>query len=292
MGWRKSRRNDIFTEADWEELVAPTALEKTVQVVEIEVLEQLTPAEEEERKELELKVQKAFFESGVALQELRDRRLYRSTHSNFDDYCLDRFGQTRQRINYLIAGAKIYHTLVTFRCLVLPSNEFQVRPLRALPTSSQPLAWNEAVELYGGKVPPSRLVREVVERIKNGDKSNPFELGEVVSVMAKDNPQLRGRNGCWGIVIAVSSDSCDLQFWNGTEEGIKIEYLLELEYTEEDCEVIRQLNGRIQRLSTLENLEPTAKAFLGILGKIDRPYMTPLEEKLLAVLEDVCSRQP
>ena len=34
-----------------------------------------------------------------------------------------------------------------------------------------------------------------------------------------------------------------------------------------------------------QELEETARAVLDLFGKLDRPYLTPLEEKLLAVLE-------
>ena len=49
---------------------------------------------------LERKVERAFFEAGKALAELRDRRLYRSSHRTFKDYCRDRFGHSRQKSNY------------------------------------------------------------------------------------------------------------------------------------------------------------------------------------------------
>ncbi|MBD2509476.1 hypothetical protein H6G91_19625 [Nostoc muscorum FACHB-395] len=35
----------------------------------------------------ERKVERAFFEAGKALMELRDRKLYRSTHKTFEEYC-------------------------------------------------------------------------------------------------------------------------------------------------------------------------------------------------------------
>lgn len=63
--------------------------------------EELTPDEERDsealppegadRNHLERKVERAFYEAGKALQQLRDRKLYRSTHRTFEDYCRDRF---------------------------------------------------------------------------------------------------------------------------------------------------------------------------------------------------------
>lgn len=64
-------------------------------VTAVEASEELTHDEERQRHRLELRVERAFFEAGKALAELRNRKLYRSTHHSFEDYCQDRFGYTR-----------------------------------------------------------------------------------------------------------------------------------------------------------------------------------------------------
>ncbi|RCJ39603.1 hypothetical protein A6770_38680 [Nostoc minutum NIES-26] len=53
-----------------------------IDVPAVEVPE-LTEDEQRDRLHLERKVERAFFEVGKALAELRDRRLYRSTHRTF-----------------------------------------------------------------------------------------------------------------------------------------------------------------------------------------------------------------
>ncbi|AUB44680.1 Site-specific DNA-cytosine methylase (plasmid) [Nostoc flagelliforme CCNUN1] len=63
----------------------------TITVTAAEV-EELSETEQRDRLHLERRVERAFFEAGKALAELRDRRLYRSTHSTFEEYCKDRFG--------------------------------------------------------------------------------------------------------------------------------------------------------------------------------------------------------
>jgi len=64
--------------------------------VEVMDFEELSPDEESERLRLERKVERAFYEAGLALRELRERRLYRSTHQNFESYVQDRFGFKRR----------------------------------------------------------------------------------------------------------------------------------------------------------------------------------------------------
>ncbi|MEH2025334.1 hypothetical protein [Nostoc sp.] len=66
----------------------------TIEVVAVEVLE-LTEEEQSERLNLECRVERAFVEAGKAFMELRDRRLYRSTHRSFEEYCRERFGYSR-----------------------------------------------------------------------------------------------------------------------------------------------------------------------------------------------------
>lgn len=94
-------------------------------VMDVEVLEELTQQEANERHRLELKVERAFYEAGIALRQLREQRLYRSTHRNFEDYCQDRFGMTRRKDDYLITAAGVFENLEmrTICSQILPTNE-------------------------------------------------------------------------------------------------------------------------------------------------------------------------
>ncbi len=122
----------------------------------VEVVEELSPEEESDRQRLELKVERAFYESGKALVELRSRRLYRSTHKSFEEYCFERFGFQRAHSYRLIDAARVVDNLSS-GCLqigdILPSSESQCRPLIKLEADEQRQIWQEAVEQVGGKVP-------------------------------------------------------------------------------------------------------------------------------------------
>ena len=123
----------------------------------------LTTQEEGDRLHLERKVERAFYEAGMALMQLRDRRLYRTTHATFEEYCRDRFGYTRRRPYQMIEAALIYDNLIE-KCAkilhILPTKEGQIQPLSQLEREEQPEAWISAVEEAGGKVPPGRIVKE------------------------------------------------------------------------------------------------------------------------------------
>ena len=268
----------------------------TITVTAVEVPE-LTEQEQSDRLHLERKVERAFFEAGKALTELRNRRLYRSTHKTFEDYCRDRFGHSRQKSNYLIAAADVYENLTTICCQnlppedlttngsqILPTSEGQVRPVTKLEPQEQWEVWQQAVELAGGKVPTGRIVKDVVQRIMERTQvPNTYQLGEVCQILAKDNPELRGKAGCWGIVNHVGEFSCTVKTWDG-EYTVGLQHLKSFSYLPAECEQMQVICDRINRVYS-SRLEESVQRFLEMLGKLNRSYLTTLEEKLLSVLE-------
>ncbi len=152
-----------------------------VSALEITTLQSLTLEEEAERLRLERKVEKAFYQAGLALKTLRDQKLYRSTHSNFRDYCQERFGLKKSAVYYLIASVDIVDNLQKCPPLVeiLPTSERQCRPLKALNPEHQKLAWTKAVEKAGG-IPTAKIVKDVVSEIKK-DKIQPKTVAEITS---------------------------------------------------------------------------------------------------------------
>jgi hypothetical protein len=308
-------------------MLAIALLEKTLRFTEIS-----------DRLLLERKVERAFFEAGKALSQLRDRRLYRSTHRTFEEYCRDRFGYTHRRVNYLIAGSVVFDNIVAgtnrsqneeademgtncsqneevdgtgtncsqnegvdetgTNCSqneevdktrlnpsrILPTNEGQVRPLAPLEPQQQVKVWQRAVHEAGGKVPSARIVTDVVQRIMERTKvPNTYQIGEVCQIVVKDNPELRGKGGCWGIVSQVNEFSCTVRVWDG-EYTIGLQHLKSFNYLPAECEQMREICDHITRVYS-SGLEESVQKFLESLGKLNRGYLTGLEEKVLSVLE-------
>ncbi|MBD2510098.1 hypothetical protein H6G91_22845 [Nostoc muscorum FACHB-395] len=326
----------------------------TINVTAVEVPE-LTEQEISDRLHLERKVERAFFEAGKALAQLRDRRLYRSTHRTFEEYCRDRFGYTHRRVNYLIAGSVVFDNIVMgtncsqneevdetgtncsqngeadetgtncsqngeademgtncsqngeademgTNCSqneevdktrpnlsrILPTNEGQVRPLAKLEPQQQVKVWQRAVHEAGGKVPSARIVTDVVQKIMERTKvPNTYQLGEVCQILAKDNPELRGKGGCWAIVSAVNEFSCTVKMWNG-EYAVGLQHLKSYNYLPAECEQMQLICDRINRVYS-SGLEESVQRFLESLGKLNRAYLTALEEKVLNLLESEAS---
>ncbi|NJO63014.1 MAG: hypothetical protein HC836_33790 [Richelia sp. RM2_1_2] len=267
--------------------------------VEIVEAEELTVDEERDRLNLERKVERAFYEAGKALQELRNRRLYRSTHGTFEEYCRDRFGFTHRHVNYLIAGSQVVDNLQmgtigsqtevkdfvgTNSGQVLPTSECQVRPLVSLEPSQQREVWQQAVETAGGKVPSGRIVKDIVQQIMERTKvPNPYRVGEVCQFIPKDNPELKGKSNCWCIVTEVKDFSCIVIAWDG-EYAIAVQYLKSKDYSDFECEEMKKVCDRMSQLYS-PDMEATALVVLKSLGELKRSHLTELEDKLLGVLE-------
>ncbi|MHC0068860.1 hypothetical protein ACWATR_39375, partial [Nostoc sp. UIC 10890] len=79
----------------------------TITVTAVEIRE-LTEEEQSLRLQLERQVERAFLSAGQALMELRDRRLYRSTHQTFEEYCRDRFNYSRDAAYLKISATVVY----------------------------------------------------------------------------------------------------------------------------------------------------------------------------------------
>ncbi len=219
--------------------------------------------------------------------ELRDRRLYRSTHRTFEEYCRDRFGHSRRQ-SYLLMDAAVVFDNLAEKCdpmdHILPTNERQVRPLTKLEPQQQQEVWQAAVEEAGGKVPSGRVVKDVVQRIMERTKvPNTYQIGEVCQILAKDNPDLRGKGGCWCIVTGVHDYSCTVKIWNG-EITVGLKHLKSYNYLPADCEQMQVICDRISRVYS-SGLEESVQRFLESLGKLNRAYLTGLEEKVLSVLK-------
>ncbi len=90
--------------------------------------------------------------------------------------------------------------------------------------------------------------------------------------------------GCLAVITAVGDFSCTVKVWD-SEYQVKPANLKELFYSETQQDEVKSLCDRLSALYDPE-IEDTAKAILATLGKIERPWLTELEAKVLRVLED------
>ena len=260
------------------------------------VSEELTQDEERERHRLELRVERAFFEAGCALRQLRDRRLYRDTHPNdFIGYCRERFDKTKQAVNYLIAAAGVYENLATTNgcrddetqsttcsTQILPTSERQVRSLAGLEPEKQQEIWLQAVDEADGKAPSGRLVRSIVERLKEKPLIKAADLCQIGSVFVLTSLEGTERkyNGCPCVATDVNDFTVEVDVHDSVLT-VKPDNLNPID----SPDVRRQLPHLLRRIKRLRqcDLDRGAYPILESLGR--QTYLTDLEADLLAFLE-------
>lgn len=259
--------------------------------------DELSYDELREREQLERLVERAFYEAGRALKQLRDRRLYRDSHETFDEYCKERFGFTRRHVDYLVAGSQVVDNLMRTDCSqsevsetrtncsqILPTKEYQVRPLAKLEPEQQRECWRQAVKAAGDKAPSGNVVKSIVDKIRERTKIPvPYTKGEVCTIITKDNPDLKGKGGNWCIVNEVYEFSCSVLTWDG-EYIVKPENLKSLNMLEEDTAAMQELCTRLRRLNNIDKIDDIERSVLQAMGKRNKP-LTPVQENLLSLIE-------
>ncbi|MCC5667925.1 hypothetical protein LC653_29625 [Nostoc sp. CHAB 5784] len=84
--------------------------------------------------------------------------------------------------------------------------------------------------------------------------------------------------------------SCTVRMWDG-EYAVGLQHLKSFNYLSQECEQMQLISdacgGLRLRISRVYSsaLEESVQKFLEMLGKLNRSYLTDLEEKLLTVLE-------
>lgn len=127
----------------------------------------LVPAEAARLAELEAVVTNGlntFVAVGRALAEIRDGRLYRTTHGTFEAYCERQWNLSRPRAYQLIEAATVTEALSTNVDTPAPVNEGQARQLTGLPVATAAEVMRKAHDDTAGRVTATaiRQAREVV----------------------------------------------------------------------------------------------------------------------------------
>lgn len=93
---------------------------------------------------------KSSFQVGSSLQTILDQELYREDYTNFDEYCLERWGMSGSHARRLIGAAQVRSKLQDEFSpkgdKPLPLNEAQARPLTSLKPEQWVSTWEGIVE--------------------------------------------------------------------------------------------------------------------------------------------------
>lgn len=122
-----------------------------------------------------------FIEVGRALLTIRDDRLYRATHSSFEDYCRERWGFSRVHAHRQIEAAKLAALLPTGNA---PTSERAARELAPLLRDAGEEAvvevWRQLRSEHGPKVTAEKVRGAVVDRLRLEQKVGTVTSSETV----------------------------------------------------------------------------------------------------------------
>jgi len=108
-----------------------------------------------------------FVTVGNALLEIRDKRLYKSTHKTFEEYCKQRWEMGKAYVYRIINATEFVENLSPTGDKNIP--ERQIRPILTLPKEEQADAWEQAVRT----APNGKVTTKHVEAIVETRKPKP-----------------------------------------------------------------------------------------------------------------------
>jgi hypothetical protein len=130
------------------------------------IAEPITPAEASDLIRLEDTIKRGletFVEVGNALAEIRDRKLYRTEHATFADYCKAKWSISDRRARQLMDAAEVVAE-VSKSGTIVPKTESQARPLTRLKPGQRAAAWKAAVASSPINRPTAKQVDAVVNK--------------------------------------------------------------------------------------------------------------------------------
>lgn len=115
----------------------------------------------------------SFWRVGEALREIRDRGLYRGTHTNFTDYCRERWEISRTEAYRQIGAADVIEDIAAGPTVIeLPANASQTRPLVHVKTPEiRRQVWERA--LKSGVPITAKVVEGELKKLSTRGKGSP-----------------------------------------------------------------------------------------------------------------------
>jgi hypothetical protein len=136
----------------------------------------LSPTEAEQLHQYEDTIRQGlhvFYEVGIALTAIRDRKLYRATHKSFEAYVIAKWEFGRTQAYRLIDAAAIINSLkeTGVQPEALPTSDRQTRALAPLPPEKQAEVWREARKVSPD--PTGKQVQDLASRARGVPARKP-----------------------------------------------------------------------------------------------------------------------
>ncbi len=186
--------------------------------------------------------------------------------------------------HFKIAAATVFENLSTNGRQILPTSERQVRELATLEATEQCQVWDEGVDVAGGKVPSGRIVKNIVQRLKEKPlilASDFCSVGDVFTLTRLEGVE-RKYNGCWAIAVDLRDFTIAVDV-HDTTLTVKPNNLQPIDYPDARRQLPETLR-RIRRLRNVSSLDRGATYVLDGLGQ--QIYLTNFEAELLTFIEE------
>lgn len=184
---RKKNFANFITNLHEEDTAEVETLDPGTQVLTLrseleDTVSALSPLNEQEqttRQQLEAIIQEGldtYLTVGTALYQIREAKLYRSTHLSLKAYLAERFDVGRQRAYQLMEAAQVVNALMaevqstddnTSVAIVMPKKESHASALADVPKEQRKRVWDEVVrdEERTGKAITAKKINEKAEAI-------------------------------------------------------------------------------------------------------------------------------
>ncbi|WP_199755809.1 hypothetical protein [Chroococcidiopsis cubana] len=162
----------------------------------------------------------AYYGWGQALAEIRDRKLFRSTHRTFEDYCQKKYGFTRRHADYLIKFPPLMDNLMRTDCSqnqpdknsiqifanILPINMAQARHLFSLNPEQQRQVWKKVVEeaKASSKDITADFIKDIVKQYKQ--ENNVVQDKKKRTILPQEDCQVVAQEDCQ----VVAQEDCQV----------------------------------------------------------------------------------
>lgn len=140
--------------------------------------------------------QEGFMAAAEALVAIRDQKLYRQTHDNFEDYCQERWGFTANYARRQITAAEVATQLKSENVPVGTLSERVLREVSNVPKEKRLEVLDKATQASKGK-PTAKAIKEAKESSGLGRVPYGKPFGELKggSVESKERPARAKKNG-------------------------------------------------------------------------------------------------
>lgn len=230
-----------------------------------------------------------YYDTGLALAQIKTSELYKPEFSNFYRYCWDKFGLSEPRIKQLIRAVKVTDSVKQIaqdNNVVL--SEGLCRELHKIKDEEmRSQCLKNAAEK--GVITAKSLHQEYREMVlkASAERQPPIvpKIGSVVRLSTKNNPELCPFNNLWGVVEEEYELSVSVQVLGAKVESVHPRELISSEDLDLDFTFANNLLNRLNTIYKSYEVPTLIKQICILIGSRPFPLLEEIEDKILTTIE-------